>query len=218
MSFEHGNTKPESIQASWPEQYEVFSWPADVTAIPHVIFMVTTLKENGLPNAALQGWSCFAGEGDDYYVIMTTLMTHTHTYQNIKRTGEFCVNFLATDYVDQCKESIRLNDESNDEIVTSGFTPEPSHAIQSPRIQESFLKLECQYEWEKELQPDSRCRLVCGKVRHIAASDDYARSAVTDRYGKDSFMFHLMAMKDPYTGEHIPGGIGHIELTRQMDL
>ena len=217
MSFEHDNSKPECIQG-WEGQYSIFSWLADVTAIPHAIFMVTTLKENGLPNAALQGWSCFAGEGDHYYVIMTTLMTHKHTYRNIKRTGEFCINFLPASYVDQCKQTIALNDDDTDEIAASGFTPEKSHAIAAPRIQESFLKLECQYEWEKELQPNSRCRVVCGKVRHISASDEFVRSPVTERYGKDSFMFHLMAMKDPYTGENLSGGIGHIELTREMEL
>jgi len=218
MSFEHSNNQPESVQEDWEGQYKIFSWLASVTAIPHVIFMVTTRKENGLPNAALQGWSCFAGEGDDYYVIMTTLMTHKHTYRNILRTGEFCINFLPGGYVDQCKQSICLNDDDTDEITASGFTLERSHTINAPRIQESFLKLECQLEWEKELHPGSRCRMICGKVRHISASDDFARSAVTGRYGKDSFMFHLMAMKDPYTGERLRGGIGHIELTGEMEL
>ncbi len=217
MSFEHDNTKPECIQG-WEGQYTILPWLADVTAIPHVIFMVTTLKENGLPNASLQGWSCFTGEGDHYYVIMSSLGIGAHTYQNIKRTGEFCVNFLPAACIDQCKESIRLNQDDTDEITASGFTPEPSHTIAAPRIQESFLKLECQYEWEKELTPGSIGRMVCGKVRHISISDEFARSAVADRYGRDSFMFHLTGMKDPYTGQGLGGGIGHIELTREMDL
>ena len=55
--------------------------------------MVTTLKENGLANAAFQSWSSFTREGDGYYVIMSGIMKHTHTYANIKRDKEFCVNF-----------------------------------------------------------------------------------------------------------------------------
>jgi flavin reductase (DIM6/NTAB) family NADH-FMN oxidoreductase RutF len=218
MGFEHDSSQPANLAEDWEGQYSIFSWMACVSAIPHVIYVVTTLKENGLPNAALEGWSCFSGEGDHYYVVMTTLMTHTHTYRNILRTGEFCVNFLSPDYVDGCKESISNNGDDTDEIVASGFTPEPSHAIAPPRIQESFLKLECQYEWEKELHPNSRCRMLCGKVRHISVSDDFAHSSVADRYGRDSFMVHLMAMRDPYTGERLRGGVGHIELTREMEL
>ncbi len=218
MNFEHDNQRPEFITEDWEGQYSVFSWLAYVTAIPHVIFMVTTLKENGLPNACLEGWSCFAGEGDDYYVIMTTLMRHTHTYQNIKRTGEFCINFLSPQYVDQCKESIHSNGDDIDEFAASGFTPEPSRTVAAPRIKESFLKLECQYEWERALGPENSCPIICGKVRHISANADFARSKVAERYGKDSFMVHLMAMKDPFTGERISGGIGHVELTREMEL
>lgn len=218
MSFEHSNEKPEYFKEDWEGQDTIFSWMSYVTAIPHVIFMVTTLKENGQPNAGLQGWSLFSGEGDHYYVLMSTLMKHTHTYQNIIRTGEFCINFLSSKYADQCKKSIRLNDDSIDEIAASGFTALPSHAIDAPSIAESFLRLECRFEWEKELRPESVCRIVCGRVQHISANDDFARSKVDGRYGKDSFMFHLMAMKDPYTGDRITGGIGQIELTSELEL
>lgn len=216
MTFEHSNHKPDHFQEYWG--YSLFSWLAYVTAIPHVIFMVTTRKENGLPNAALQGWSCFTGEGDHYYVIMTTLMTRTHTYRNILRAGEFCINFLSAEYIDQCQRSIHVNSANTDEIAASGFTQEPAHTIDVPRIQESFLKLECQYEWEKELHPNSPCRVVCGKVRHLSASDSFVRSSIAERYGNESFMVHLMEMKDPYTGDKIGGGVGRIELIREMDL
>ena len=77
--------------------------------------------------------------------------------------------------------------------------------------------MECQFDWEKELLPNSRCRIICGKVKHISISEDFAHSSPMQRYGKDSFMFHLM-MKDPFTGENLPSGVGHIEVTRETDL
>jgi len=218
MSYEHGSSQPEQFQEDWAGQYTYFSWMAYVTAIPHILFMITTRKENGLPNACLHGWSCFSGEGEHYYVLMSTVMTHTHTYRNILRTGEFCLNFLTGEYVDQCKQSISQNGDDTDELLASGLTAEPSRTIDPPRIRESFLKLECQFEWEKELQPNSRCRLICGKVRHISASEAFVFNPVSARFGKDSFMMHLMAMKDPDTGERLRGGIGRIELTREMEL
>lgn len=52
---------------------------------------------------------------------MTTVMTDRHTYQNIKRTGEFCLNFLPPKYVEQCQQTIHPKGE--DEFVAVGFTP-----------------------------------------------------------------------------------------------
>ena len=218
MTFEHSNSKPEYITEDWDGQYTVLSWLAYVAAIPHVIFMVTTYKENKMPNACLWGWSCFSGEGDHFYVIMPGLRTDRHTYQNIKRTGEFCINFLPPQYAEQCDKTISSNDDDTDEFAVGGFTQESAHAINAPRIKESFLKLECQYEWEKELTPNSCCRTICGKVKHISINDEFGRSTVYERYGNNSFMVHLMGMKDPYTGKRLPGGVGRVELTKEMDL
>ena len=70
MNFENGNVKPESLQAEWEGQLDVFSWLEFVCAIPHVLFVVTTKKENGLANASFQSWSSFTGEGENYFIIM----------------------------------------------------------------------------------------------------------------------------------------------------
>ena len=217
MTFEHGYTRPDTIHEDWENQFKIFSWIAYLTAIPHVIFLVTTLKENGQPNAALHGWASFTGEGDNYYVIMP-VMKHTHTYRNIQRDGEFCINFLSAAYVDMCKETIRHNTIETDEIAAAGLTREGSATRRVPRIEESFLKLECTLQWEKALCPDSTNITVCGKVAHLSVDERFVTSPVTQRYGQDSFVFHLMAMKNPYTGERLRGGIGRIELTREMEL
>ena len=52
MNYEHDNIRPENFIENWEGKWKVFSWLEFVCAIPHVLFMVTTLKENGLPNAA----------------------------------------------------------------------------------------------------------------------------------------------------------------------
>lgn len=217
MVFEHSNTKPEILKEDWENQFKILPWLAYLTAIPHVIFLVSTIKENGVNNTALHGWASFTGEGDNYYVIMP-IMKNTHTYSNIKRGKEFCINFLSANYIDKCKQTIANNNLETDEIVSAGLTVEDSTTIKVPRIKESFLKLECKYEWEKELYSNSYNITVCGKVQHISVSKNFVTSNVEERYGDNSFVFHLMAMKNPYTGERITGGIGKVELTRKMEL
>ena len=51
---------PENFKETWPEQFKIFSWTEFVTAIPQAISVVTTYKENGLPN---YGWKIFEWTG-----------------------------------------------------------------------------------------------------------------------------------------------------------
>ncbi|UCG00658.1 MAG: flavin reductase [Candidatus Heimdallarchaeota archaeon] len=217
MYFEYNEKKPDNFTEDWDGQYQIIPWMAYIASIPHVIYLVTTFKEDGTPNAALEGWSSFTGEGDNYFVIISGLLKSSHTYQNIKRDRIFCVNFLSSKYIDQIKKTISENEIETDEIRNSGFTLEKAETMMIPRIKESFLKLECQFEWEKELIPGSTNITVCGRVIHISVEKEFARSNVSTRFN-DSFMFHLMAMKDPITGKRIRGGIGKIDLIEEMDL
>ncbi len=218
MSFEHGSAKPENFKVDWEGQFSVLPWMAYISAIPHVIFMITTLKEDGTPNAALQGWSSFSGEGDNYFALISGVLKHSHTYTNIIRDEEFCINFLSPRYLENYKRSISENSEEIDEIVNSGFTHEKSKTISVPRIKESFLKLECSLVWVKELVPDGINSTICGRVNHISAAEDFSTKSVSERYDHDSFTFHLMAMKDPFTGKRIKGGIGRVELVEETEL
>lgn len=214
MSFEHDNRRPEYFKERWEGEYDIFSWLADAAGIPTIVFMVTTLKENGLPNACFEGWSCFASAGGDYYVIMTTLTQQTHTYRNIKRTGEFCINFLTPQYEKQCMDTCHNNADDADEFAVGGFTIEPAHTIASPRIKEAFLKLECQFEWEKGICPGSICPIICGKVKHISIDENYARSGTAERCGNNGFMVNI-GVRNPFTGEELPGGVGRIEMAKE---
>ncbi|NQT60611.1 MAG: flavin reductase [Bacteroidetes bacterium] len=216
MNFEHNNVKPEYFKENWEGKWKVFSWLEFVCAIPHVLFMVTTLKANGLSNAAFQSWSSFTGEDDNYYVIMSGVMKHTHTYQNIKRDKEFCVNFLNAKYLEQCWKTIKEHNIDNDEISAGGFTLEESKSIKVPRINESFLKMECEYEWEKELCPNSHNITICGKVKHVSVNEYFAKAITKDKYGKDGFMFNLHNPMNPFTGEYFGGGVGILEYTCDM--
>ena len=210
MNFEHDNTKPDYFKENWEGKWKVFSWLEFVCAIPHALFMVTTLKENGLPNAAFQSWSSFTGEGNNYFVIMSGIMKHTHTYANIKQNKEFCVNFLSKGYLENCWRSIKEHNFEADEISAAGFTAEQSKSIKVPRIRESFLKIECEYEWEKELIKNSHNITICGKAKHVSVNETFAKAITKDKYGEESFMFNLHNPMNPFTGDYYGGGVGTI--------
>ena len=129
---------------------------------------------------------------------------------------EFCVNFINANYLDQCWKTIHEHDFEQDEITSAGFTREESRSIAAPRIAESFLKLECEYEWEKELCPDSHNITICGSVKHVSVKEKFANALTKDRYGKDTFMFNLHNPMNPFTGEYFGGGVGVIEHICEM--
>jgi len=216
MNYEHNNTKPDYFKEDWEGKWKVFSWLEFVCAIPHVLYMVTTIKENGLPNAAFQSWSSFTGEGDSFFVIMSGLMKHTHTYKNIKRDQEFCVNFITEQYLKNCWRSVEEHDYNNDEIAAAGFTTEASRSIKAPGIKESFLRLECTYEWEKELVQNSHNITICGKAAHVSVDEVFAKAMTDKKYGEESFMFNLHAPMNPFTGEFSNSGVGIMKYLREM--
>ena len=48
MRIELPAVPPESIKEQWPGQFSVFSYYAFVIDVPAPVFIITTLKENGL--------------------------------------------------------------------------------------------------------------------------------------------------------------------------
>ena len=92
MKHEIGITRPEVLIEDWPGKYEVFSWLEFVVTVPNPIFLVTTRKANGAPNANLQSWGLLVGEAGNYTSLFA-LLDHAHTYDNILREREWCVGY-----------------------------------------------------------------------------------------------------------------------------
>ncbi len=194
MKIEIGDSRPGDSVEKWPGEFEVFSHYETTLGIPHSLFLITTVKENGKPNACFQSWSSFCGDGGGYFVL-TPLLQRTHTYHNILRTKEFCVNFLSARYFDACYQTVFNNAEDADEIAAGGFTSEPGHCINVPRIREAFLSLECTFDTQMDLSKKGISALVIGKVIWAAIDDAYV-SGSEKKYGPDGFMYYLYELED----------------------
>ena len=142
MKYEIGEKRPENFMEYWPGQYDIFHHFEYACGIPSILFAITTLKENGKSNVNFSAWSSFSGDGKGFYVVMPSVLHHTHTYKNILRTGEFVINFISKDFFDSCIETINQNDDA-DEILAGGFTEEKAMSVECPRLKEAFLSLEC---------------------------------------------------------------------------
>lgn len=165
IKHEFSSEKPKNLQEEWPGQYEVFSWLEYVVNIPYPIFIITTYKANGKANANLWSWGFFIGEENGFYSLIALIDTN-HTYENIKRTKEWCINFPSLDFKEECLKIIEHNQIDNYEIEQVGFTKESSVCVHAPRIKECPISLERKFEWEESLFKNSFQKIMCGKIVH----------------------------------------------------
>ena len=144
---------------------------------------IDALCRAGVPLVTVQGY------GGGFYALVP-LPASTHTLTNIRRTGEFCVNFLPVRHFDALMRTVRQNGMEDDEFTEGGFTPEPARTVGAPRIAESFLTLECRAERIEALSDSGRMMLVKGRVLNAVSAPDHAQG-VDKRYGPEGFVLNI---------------------------
>lgn len=176
-----------------------FHWMDFVTAIPSPLFVVTSYKSNGRPNACLQSWSCFGSRPEGFYAILSSVNKSGHLYQTVKQHGEVVLNFPSADYYDRCYATIRHNQFDDDEIALSGLLAEPAATVQAPRIKECFLNLECRFLWEKDIIEGDSHALLCFEICHISADQQHLEESDLGRYGESGYLYNIHYPVNPET-------------------
>lgn len=199
MKVEIGEKRPTHYKEYWPGMYELFSHYEYISNVPQPLFLITTLKENGKVNACFQSWSAFSGDAGGFFAIMTGLMRHTHTYKNISRDKEFCINFLSVDYYEACRKTIEENGEDTDELIAAGLTAEASSVVKPPRVAEAFLSFECKLQSDTDLSGKGISAMIIGRVVNAAVEGSHSEAA--ELCGEKGFMYYVHAPKNPVTGE-----------------
>ena len=178
MKHEINIQQPDYLIEDWPGKFETFSWLEYVVNVPNPIFIVTTRKVNGAANANLHSWGLLIGDCGNYTSLLA-LLNHSHTYANILREREWCLNFPSFKDYPACFATVAHNQADNDEILDAGFRSEPARTVKAPRIAECALNLECRLEWEHPLYAGNRWHLFAGRVTHLAM-DEAAMAATPE--------------------------------------
>jgi flavin reductase (DIM6/NTAB) family NADH-FMN oxidoreductase RutF len=116
------------------------------TVTPRPIAWVSTLDEAGRTNAA--PFSFFNAFGEDPAVVGFSILHRSHadpkdTGRNISRSGEFVVNLVSDDNLEQMNLSAIEFGPDVDEFAVAGLTAVPSALVKPPRIGESKVAFEC---------------------------------------------------------------------------
>lgn len=213
MKIDIGKSFPEYFKALYPEEFELFSHFETTSAIPTVLFAITTWKENGKPNVCFHAWSCFHGDKSAFFAVMGNLYQHTHTYANILREKCFCINFLPISCYDRLVDTINHNDYEADEFQVGSFALSAAKTINAPIIQEAFINMECTLKSVQDLSGAGVAAMVIGEVQHISVDEDYARG-YEKRYGKDGFMMLIPSPQNLVTGEAPQSAIATVKIER----
>ena len=179
-----------------------FSWMDFVSAIPSPLFVVTSYKHNGKPNACMQSWGTFCGDEQGFYAILSNVSRSGHLYSSVKESGEAVINFPSADNIDKCMATIRCNGEDDDEIALAGLTAEPAAKVNAPAIAECFLQLECRFLWEKEIKAGASHVLMCLEVVGIRADGRHLDESGIGRYGDTGYLYNVHYPVDP---DHFSG-------------
>jgi flavin reductase (DIM6/NTAB) family NADH-FMN oxidoreductase RutF len=199
MKTEVGMERPSHFKEYWPGMYSIFSHYEYVSNVPQPLILITTLKENGNINACFHSWSAFSGDVGGFYAVLTGLMKHTHTYKNIIRDKEFCVNFLSVEFYDACQATIKNNADDCDELEAAGLTAETSTVVKSPRVKEAFLSFECKLHSDTDLSGKGISSMIVGQVVNAAIEGEHDNAA--GLCGEKGFMYYVHAPKNPVTGD-----------------
>ena len=116
------------------------------TVIPRPIAFVTTIDENGRPNAA--PYSFFNCLSADPAIVAIGVenkpdMTHKDTAHNVRVTEEFTVNIVDHALIEAMNVCAVAFPSDIDELATAGLTAVPGTHVRCPRIAEAPAALEC---------------------------------------------------------------------------
>jgi flavin reductase (DIM6/NTAB) family NADH-FMN oxidoreductase RutF len=160
---------PEGVEfPEYKDKTQLGRWIWRHIQIPQLLFLVTTLKRDGIPNCEVNSWGLPFGFVPDQMFAFVCGRSH-HTGQNVLRDGEFVINVPGADIGGKAERAASSYPDDVDEITKAGLTAIPAVAVRPPRIMECRAHFECRLEWFKEVDKEGGI-LFCGRV--VAASGD----------------------------------------------
>lgn len=114
--------------------------------IPRPIGWISSVSKDGIPNLA--PFSFFNAVGEDPpHVLFSTVRpnnSNKDTLNNVLETGQFVVNMVVEDIVEQMNTTSQTVTPDVNEFELAGLTAIPSLKVKAPRVKESPINMECE--------------------------------------------------------------------------
>ena len=167
-------TKPDYWPAahSWSKKMKKQKITSSITGLTRCrpCMIITTLHENGVVNAGTFGAYTNVGPEE----IGVAIGMQSHTYQNIKRAGEFVINVPSIDHARALEVCAEATPPTQSEVELAGLTTQPASVVAPPLITECVANVECKYWKEIEIGYHSFVigKVVCGHLAEGMADVD----------------------------------------------
>ena len=179
---------PSEIKESWPGQFEIGRWLDNLIPFPMQVFIITTMKSNGLNNAQLNSWGMTIGPGSHPCFLFSVLI-NSDTYRYIRKNKEFVVNLPSIRIKEKALKTAKHYKNDEDELLASGLTPIKSMKVNASRIEECIAHYECVYEWDKLLPGGNM--LICGEIVAASADESILTADIKNNIEKADVFFYL---------------------------
>lgn len=173
------------------------SWMDYVTAIPSLIFVATSYKEDKKVSVSMEHGISFSGDQDGFYAILTGIKKTGKLYKAIQEKKEIVLNFFSEENYEKYLENIQACEEVTDGILMTGFSAESAKVIDAPRIKECFLNLECRYLWEHEIKEENANVILCFEVVHVCIEEEHLDETTCGRYGEKGYLYKIHSPINP---------------------
>jgi flavin reductase (DIM6/NTAB) family NADH-FMN oxidoreductase RutF len=146
---------------------------------PRPIALVTSWNEEGQLNAApFSAYNYLCTDPPVVALGVTNRPDEKHvakdTARNIRRTGEFVVNVVTEDLVQQMNICATDFPADVDELEMAALTTVPSEIVKVPRIAQAHAALECRELTTMEI---GRSRIILGQVVSMFVEDQFVDPA-----------------------------------------
>lgn len=145
------------------------------SVVPRPIALVTTLDEQGVPNAApFSFFNCFS---HDPPIVALGMELRAEgglkdTVRIIRATREFVVNLVSEAIAERMNVCAVDFPEGIDELSEAGLTGVPASAVKPPRIAESPVNMECKLIEELRFGENGKRSIVLGEVLRFHIRDE----------------------------------------------
>ncbi|WP_293444307.1 flavin reductase family protein [Persephonella sp.] len=140
--------------------------------VPRPIAWISTVSTDGINNLA--PFSYFAGISSDPPLIAVSIGSKSpgekkDTWKNIEETGEFVINMVTKELLQQMNITSLPFEKEVDEFEKAGLTPAPSLSVKPPRVKESPVNIECRRYQIIEI---GKMGLILGEILTVHIRDD----------------------------------------------
>lgn len=144
--------------------------------IPRPIGWISTIDREGNNNLAPFSFFNVVGEDPPHVMFSTVRTGHKNkdTLNNVLQTGQFAVNLVTEDLVEQMNATSGTFDPNTDEFQVAGLTPVACQTIAAKRVAEAKAHFECEmvHHYFLEDHKNGGACVVIGKVLMMHVSDE----------------------------------------------